>query len=217
MAEVMGFIFDMDGTLVDTERVATMCWKEAAKEIGFSLDEKLLFSMKGASIVNAEKSFDAFYHGTPSFAKTRAIRDRHFQEYIHTHSVSSLPGAKSILSFLTKNDYRLCLATSSMPEYGRFILAQAGLWDFFTYRVFGNEVMNGKPNPEIFLKASIKMGLQPCQCYVIEDSKNGIMAGKSGGFHVVGIPNAYPFDEETLAACELTFSSLDGFLHYLDK
>jgi len=215
VVEVKGFIFDMDGTLVDTERIATMCWVKAAQATGFEIDKQLLFSMKGASIANAEKNFDAFYHGHPSFAETRAIRDCLFQNYIHSNHVPALPGAYELLEYLSKKGFGLCLATSSMPEYGQFILTQAGLWDYFSFKVFGDEVANGKPNPEIFLKASSKLGLSPDQCYVIEDSKNGILAGYRGGFHIIGIPNAYPFDDETKRVCEDTYGSLLDFLHSL--
>jgi len=212
---IKAFIFDMDGTLIDTESIATVCWKKVLGFYKVPFIEEAIFSMKGAGRKKAKEVFDSFYHGRPDFISARHLRNQYVEAYIKENGVRTLLGAKTILSDIRKSEKPICLATSSKKEYSLSLLAQTGLIKNIDYFVFGDEVSNGKPNPEIFIKAALKTGFDPKECLIIEDSKYGIEAGYKAGFIIAGIPNAYSFDDKTKSMTDLTFnnlSELDLFL-----
>lgn len=214
---IAAFIFDMDGTLLDTEKLATWAWDMAAKEMNMSFDRRLLFKMKGAGLNQAKAFFDAAYHGKPSFEEARFVRDKYFFSRVWEEPDLVLPGAREILAFLKNHQIKIALATSSRREYSQSLLKKMGLISFFDEMVFGEEVSLSKPNPDIFLEAAKRIDVPPAQCAVVEDSANGVMAGYSGGFFVVGIPNSYPFSEKTKAECNLVLPSLLSLLGLLKE
>lgn len=198
----------MDGTLLDTERISTWAWLEASKEMNFKLDINVLYRMKGTSIPKAKEMFDETYKMNPSFENIKTRRDRYFFDYIHNKDVPVLKGGKELLNYLKEHHYIICLATSSRKEYGEYITKKTGINTFFNYKVYGDEIVHSKPDPEIFIKTAQKSSSSIEECLVVEDSKNGIIAGYKGKFHVIGIPNAYLFEEDIKAKCDYVLDSM---------
>jgi len=213
---IASFIFDMDGTLLDTERLATWAWSMAAKEMDVSFDHRLLQRMKGASLDQAKLIFDAAYHNEPSFEKARLVRDKYFFSRVWEEPHLVLPGVTMVLSFLKSHHFKIALATSSHREYGQAILRKTNLACFFDEMVFGEEVKCGKPHPDIFLEAARRIGTPPARCAVVEDSTNGVIAGDCGGFFVIGIPNSHPFTRKEKARCDLLLPSLSSLMPFLE-
>lgn len=198
----------MDGTLIDTESIATRCWKKVFEYYKVPFIEEAVFSMKGAGRKKAKEAFDSFYHGNPDFVQARRLRSQYVDTYIKENGIKPLLGSEKILSDIQKSNKPICLATSSKKNYSLDSLSKTGLLKYIDHFVFGDEVANGKPNPEIFLKAALKTGFKPEECLIIEDSKYGIEAGHKAGFLVAGIPNAYEFDDKTGKMADFTFKSL---------
>ena len=170
-------IFDMDGTLVDTEPFNA--------EI-----EKRQFSANGISVSEEEH---IRYLGTASEVMWREIAERHqiqkpvaklieenriesIQFFTGVEKISVMPGLIGLLEMLSKKEYRLAVASSSVPEIIDLILTKTDLKKYFQVIVSTQEAGKSKPEPDVFLLAAKKLGVAPSDCLVIEDSNNGIKA-----------------------------------------
>jgi len=214
---VASVLFDMDGTLIDTEKIATLGWKEACEKKGVPFYHFLFDSLKGRGADSARLAFDHVYHGSLSYFEARKERTRFVSAYFSSFSIRPLPGAKDLLSYLREAGIPFAIATSSPLPYTRNALLHSGLLPYVDSLTTGESVVHGKPDPEIFLLAARKNGMVPRKTLVVEDSRYGIQAAVRGGFLPVGVPNAYPFDEKTKSDCLAVYDSLPGLLAEIRK
>jgi HAD superfamily hydrolase (TIGR01509 family) len=215
--EVDGVLFDLDGTLIDTERLGTEGWKEACLFYHVPFDIELVNSMKGRSGKDDTLLFDARYKGFPSYQEARNIREKYVSDYFRERGVPLLPGALALLSYLKGKNIPMGVATSSNRKYLSYVLSSTGMGQYFQGTVTGEEVQKGKPDPSIFVACSKLLATSPGNTLVVEDSRFGLLAAYKGGFLPIGIPNAYPFDEAALSLCVSSFSSLEGLLGSIRK
>lgn len=180
-------IFDMDGLLFDTERLYQESWVEMAKQFGqvpspgFPQDicgtsgaHSLAVIRKHYPEVDAQAFLDG---GTARVAECAA-------EYLPIK-----PGARELLDFLKGHGVRLAVASSSPLEMIMQNLGYAKMESYFDVIVSGRQVKNGKPKPDIFLKAAKMLGCAPKDCYVFEDGINGVYAGIAAGCVTVMVPD----------------------------
>jgi HAD superfamily hydrolase (TIGR01509 family) len=118
------------------------------------------------------------------------------------------PGAADLLPALKKAGYRLAVASSSPRDMVLTNLGRTGIDSYFDVVVCGDEVSRGKPDPDIFLLAAERLGLLPGDCYVLEDSPNGIRAGHRAGCSVLMVPNMVQPDEEIRELCTGIYGTL---------
>ena len=181
-------IFDMDGTLVDTERLGFKGWDLAAAELGADVPRALAVSFVGhnepavlAMLTDAMGDADL----------ARRVFDLHWQKRreLAETELEAKPGALDALRALKAEGYRLAVASSSGREIIEINLSRAGMLDYFDAITAGTEVENGKPAPDIFLLAAQKLGVEPARAAVIEDSPNGVRAGHAAGMQVYLVPD----------------------------
>ncbi len=207
--DIRGAVFDMDGLLLDTERVARDSWRTAAPEFGIEDIDGILLACIGRNeagdrevLLNrcgADFPFEAFR------ARTRAL-----SHAITDVEVPVKAGAAEILSALKARGLRLAVASSTRSVTVRDQLNRAGLLDFFDAVVTGDTVEHGKPHPEIYHKACDAIGLSPSQCLAFEDSVNGLRSAYRAGMFPVQIPDLVPPNLESNALSWKTFPSLDA-------
>ena len=176
-------IFDCDGVLVDSEVLSCQCLVEVLRDYGVAISVEEVFErFLGRSSAALESYFVAHKgHALPADFHVRA--NTRLTE-VFRQSLRLMPGVTAVLSGL---DLPFCLATSSDPQRIAMTLAVSGLNRFFVDRVFtASMVKNGKPAPDLFLLAAATMGVDPQRTLVIEDSVNGVLAGKSAGMTVWG-------------------------------
>lgn len=217
MVKIKGFIFDMDGTITDTESISTNAWKKVYDTLNIPFDKDFFLKLKGTNINTTRKIFNKHYKGKLDFDELREYRDKYFFDYIYNNEIKILDGVIDMLNYLKSNNIKIALATSSNKDYCLYVLNKTKLNDYFDFKIFGNEIENGKPNPEIFIKAANGLCLSPKDCGIIEDSKFGISAAQKITSHVYGIPNAYAFTNYTAQKCEKTFSSMKELRIYIEK
>ena len=177
-----GFIFDMDGVIFDTENI----WKDAlykANEIyNLDLDENYRKSIcgKDENIIRKELK-DLF----PNLNVTE------YREYIINYVKNEIKNGNynikyyflELIHILKSKNFKIALATSSNKDRAEILFKNKNIdINMFDVCIFSNDISIGKPNPEIFIKASNKLSLNPTDCYVIEDSINGLVAAINGGF-----------------------------------
>ena len=185
-------IFDLDGVICSTDQYHYQAWKRMADEINVHFDEKINNRLRGVSrmesleiiLQNSEKIYS-------SREKERLAgqKNEYYKELLQNMTPSDLSGeVKDTLDAL--RDMGLNLAIGSSSKNTKFILKQIGLDGYFDEISDGTNIVNSKPDPEVFLKAAQFLGLTPEECMVVEDAKAGIEAAARGGFESAGLGEA---------------------------
>lgn len=203
-------IFDMDGTLVDSERLGFTGWREAGKRLGATIPDDLMRSFIGHNAAEVV-AMCTDYLGDADLAQR--VFDLHWdirRERTAT-DLTLLPGVHEALSALKAAGMRLAVCTSSDRPITESNLSRFGILDAFESITCGDEVKRGKPNPQIYTIAAQKLGVSPDACAVVEDSPNGVRAGYAAGMTVFMVPNVI---EPTREMVEKTARIL-GTLHEL--
>ena len=189
-----GAIFDMDGLLFDTEKVFQETWRELAEENGHPLDEFFASRVCGVAHDLVEMILREYYPGQdPHYVQEECMkRVRRKLE----KAVPVKEGSEEILKAFKDHGYRLAVASSTEIDQIRHNLSITGLLQYFDQVVSGQEVLNGKPHPDVFLLAAKRIGCKPEDCYVFEDSLSGVKAGVAAGSRTIMIPDLVPPTEE---------------------
>ena len=200
-------IFDMDGLMFDTERLASEAWIGVGKRHGLPITEQLMNRMKGLKLEDCVCIFREELGEDFDYWTLRKERTEYINHWIQEYGMPIKPGLKKLLAWLKEHDYPIALATSTHSQKASHYLELAGVSGYFQYRVFGDMVQNGKPDPEIFLRAIKETETAAQQCLVLEDSYAGVEAGWRAGCQVIMVPDSLqPTERERgrIAACVKT-------------
>jgi len=186
---VRGFIFDLDGVIVDTAGFHYLSWKNLANELGFDFTEDQNEQMKGISRMDSLDVVLSIGGIVKSQEEKIALAARKNEWYLDLLSDLTidqmLPGVKDMLDQLKAADMSIALGSAS--KNARFVINKLGIAHYFEAMVDGNDVMRSKPDPEVFLKAASLIGLKPSELVVFEDSYKGLVASNEGGFISCGV------------------------------
>lgn len=198
---IKAVIFDMDGLMIDSERVTFECYQEILKGMNLTMSEDFYKTLLGKPIKGIYQRFYDVYGN--DFPIENVIKDVHalMAKRFETEGVPIKTGLKSLLEYLKEKNYKTIVATSSNRDRVDTILAQAEITEYFDDSICGDEVTKGKPNPEVFLKSCQKLGVSTDEAIVLEDSEAGIQASYDAGIKVICIPDMkYPekqYEEKT--------------------
>lgn len=198
---IKAIIFDMDGLMIDSERVTFECYQERLKDMNLTMDEEFYKTLLGKPFKGIYQRFYDVYGN--DFPIQNVIQDVHqlMAERFETEGVPVKKGLVELLHYLKDNNYKTIVATSSNRDRVDKILAQAKITEFFDDSICGDEVTKGKPNPEVFLKSCQKLGVNVDEAIVLEDSEAGIQASYDANIKVICIPDMkYPekqYEEKT--------------------
>jgi beta-phosphoglucomutase len=184
-----GFIFDLDGVIVDTAHFHFKAWKKTAEELGFNLTEELNEKLKGVSRIDSlQKILD---WADVSISKERFDnltyeKNEDYMAYVRQMTKDDvLPGVSVFIKKLKKLDYPIALGSAS--KNAKHILERVDLLGMFDAIVDGNSVTKAKPDPEVFLNAAKLLKVDPVDCVVFEDSVAGIQAANIANMTSIGI------------------------------
>lgn len=194
-----GAIFDMDGVLFDTERLYQDIWQELAREHGVELGSGFVKDISGTNGSRMLKTVEKYYRVSDGTAIVETCM-RRMKEELSVH-VPVKEGVFEILKFLKAKEIRTAVASSTAKERIEENLQRSGIRDYFMEIVSGSEVKNGKPAPDIFLCAAERIGLSPQECFVFEDSENGVRAGFFAGCATIMIPDLIEPETEIHSCC----------------
>jgi HAD superfamily hydrolase (TIGR01509 family) len=204
-------IFDMDGTLFDSERIALNCWQEAFKGCGVHVARQELETVIGVDAKGTREFLSRFVPAGVGYEdllhSTRTI----IKNYIERHGLPLKPGAGELLDLLRHRGIKLGLATSTHVERTLANLNGAKIADCFEVVVCGDQVERCKPHPDIYLKALADLGAAPDEAIALEDSDHGIRAAFTAGLRVIHIPDIKRIDEDTRAMVHHQYATLLEF------
>ncbi len=190
-------IFDMDGTLVATTEADFLAWQQLFALYGRHLSYEDYYPLLG------RKSADVVKEGLGLEGKAAeaamAKKMDFFAAIVKEKGVDTLPDVQQLLQQLQASGVPMALATSSRKQKMELVMHTAGLYQYFTAFVTGEEVAAGKPDPQIFLKAAERLAIPPEHCVVVEDTISGISAAQAAGMACVAITSTHEGHELHMA------------------
>ncbi len=208
-------IFDMDGLMLDTERMAHRLWTAVATELGFDLRDELFLQLVGRTRADTDGILTRELG--PSFPLTafRQICTERWLAEISRTGIARKAGLLELLDTIDETDVRTAVATSTRRVGADRSLAAAGIDGRFHCIVTGDEVRRGKPAPDIFLLAAERLEVEPRECVVLEDSLYGIRAAHAAGMIPVMVPDLVPPTDDVRALAHRVVQSLVEARTYL--
>lgn len=202
-------IFDMDGTLIDTEKYFRTCWPKALAAFGYEMSDEQALSMRSLGRPFAPVHLKEMFGEEIDYAQVREKRKELVEECIKENGIQLKPGAVELLQWLKENHIRAAIATATDMERTNRYLKMLGIHEYFDKLISATMVKEGKPSPDIYLYACEQLGRSPRECIAVEDSPNGVLSAYRAGCKVVMVPDQTPPDEtlqDKLYACveELT-------------
>lgn len=189
-------IFDMDGTVLDTESVFRGIVFDVCDTLGFAMTDAVHRSMVGGSHERTNQLLVEAYGVSFPYAQFDDMCRTHMRERLHSGGVPVKTGAREILEALREHHIPTAIATSSRRPHAQLHLTHAGLIDFFETIVTRDDVTHPKPNPEPYLLAASRLGIDPAECLAIEDSHAGVHAAHGAGMQTIMVPDlVHPSDE----------------------
>ena len=186
---IKGIISDMDGVILDTEKLYVRFWCESANFYGYPMQTEHAMSIRSMARPLAIEKLKGYFGEDFDYHAVHAKRIELMDKYIEENGIKTKSGAKKLLTFLKENGYKTALATATPIERAKDYLNRVDLLKYFDIITSAKEVENGKPAPDIYLYASQKLGLNPRECLALEDSQNGIKSASSAGCKTVMVPD----------------------------
>ena len=208
-------IFDVDGTLLNTERIYMRAWQEAGKKAGYDIPYEVLLKTRAISRKIADRIFKDAMGEDFNYMDLHADRVVIAEKLIAETKDILMPGVLDTLHWLKERGIAMAVASSTVLEKTVAHLEHAGLLHYFDAVVGGDMVENGKPAPDIFLKAAQMLGVTAEDCAVIEDSPAGIQAAWAAKMMPVLIPDCVPENPETKAMSSVVLQSMEQLIPFL--
>lgn len=202
---IKAIIFDMDGTLYDTETVYRRAWIKAG------VPEELYLKLIGRSQVNieeilAENGYDP--------KEIYALKNEYTEEEL-SKGIPLKAGTLTALKWCREHQFMTAIATSSAKQVAERYLKDTHMEDLFDQVISGNQLEHGKPAPDIFLYAAGQLHVMPDECVVVEDSYNGVKAGKAAEMITVMVPDLIPADEEMKQTADVILKNLNELSDFI--
>lgn len=214
--KLRGAVFDMDGVLVDTEKLYVRFWRQSAADFGYNMTEEHVYSIRSLARKFANIRLKKIFGEDFPCASVREHRTELMDAYIAEHGIETKKGIFTLLRYLRERGIKMAVATATPRDRAMKMLESIGAISYFDAIVGGDMIQNGKPEPDIYLRAAAELGLPPESCAAFEDSPNGIKSAYSAGCHAVMIPDLTPPDDDILPMLSAVYDSLDGAVGFFE-
>ncbi|RPH67031.1 MAG: HAD family phosphatase [Burkholderiales bacterium] len=185
-------VFDMDGLMIDTERVALECWIESARVAGWEISRETCLALVGLGQRESRQALLDRMGGKFPLAEVSARGRERYLQRLRGEGVAVKPGLIELLDWLAARAVPVAVATSTQHELALEKLALAGLRHRFETIVCGDQVPKGKPAPDVYREAMTRIDVDPAQCIALEDSEIGLRAAHAAGLTCIVVPDLLP-------------------------
>lgn len=212
---VKAVIFDMDGLMIDTEKLLLRYWLEAAHFYGYAMKRDHVLGIRSLAAKYAVPKLKAELGEEFDYYKVRTLRIQLMNQHIDAYGVEEKPGLGVLLDYLKEHGYLTAVATATDMERTKRYLGSIDKLRYFDEVVCAPMVANGKPAPDIYLEAAARLHTEPSECMALEDSPNGILSAYRAGMYPVMVPDLSEPDEGTeklLYRCVRDLSQVIGLL-----
>lgn len=214
---IKAVIFDMDGLMIDTEKLLMRFWIESANSFGFDMTRDDVLSIRSLAGKLTEKKLKKRFGDDFDYQKVRAKRIELMNNYILINGIEKKKGLDKLLVYLKNNGYKTAVATATDLKRASMYLDIINVTEYFDKIVCATMVQNGKPHPDIYLKACEELDVLPCEAIALEDSPNGIISAYSAGCKAVMVPDLSEPDEELRKILFRRIDSLDLLIDVLEN
>lgn len=204
---IRGVLFDMDGLVLDTEKLYARFWSEACYALGYPMTREQALGMRSLNHTAGQEKLISYFGPEISYNAVRTKRIELMDAFIDETGVEPMPGIYELMDYL--NQHRIPTAITSSSPMDRILryLTPLGLADRFDCLISGHDVPHGKPEPDIYLHGAAKLALRPEECLALEDSPAGILSAYRAGCRAVMIPDQDQPDENIVP---LLFAKADN-------
>jgi len=210
-------LFDMDGLMVDSERIVMKAWLETCERYGQPIDESVFKETVGTNGQSIRRFYLNRFGEDFPIDEAFAACDALYLQRLDAAENFAKPGLRALVDYLATNGVVCGVCSSSSREKIRHKLSKVGVFDDMREAVGGDEVENGKPHPEPYLKLADKLRVPIARCLALEDSYNGIRSAASAGADVVMIPDLLEPTDEIRALCVEVVESLEQVIDVLER
>ncbi len=188
-------IFDLDGTVLDTEKLLVKYWCMAANEFGFPMKPEHALQLRSLARKYAEPLLKEWFGNNCDYMTVRNRRMELMTAHLNKYGLETKQGIKELLIYLGEKGYKRAVATATDLTRAGNYLKEVGLYEHFDCIISAHQVENGKPKPDVYLYAVEQLGLVPNECIAVEDSPNGVISASDTGCRTIMIPDLTEPDE----------------------
>ena len=185
---IKAVIFDMDGTMLDTEHVKEEGLKYVGESLNVKIDDQTLTQIRGTNNTRLKEILCNKFEGL-NVEKLLETREKYVEKYFENNPIEPKKGLLELLEFLKNHDYKMAVASSSNLEVIKKYLKKVGVVDYFDVIIGGDIVTKGKPDPEIYSKCIEQLNLSKEECIGVEDTANGVLSIHRAGMKPIMIPD----------------------------
>lgn len=193
---IKAVLFDLDGTLTDTEKFYQKAWPETLAHFGYEMSEEKPLMLRSLGRPFAIEQFKEWYGPEFDYWAVREYRKKMVEDILRQQGIPLKPGAKETLAWLREHNIFISLVTANDKERAERYLKKLGLYDYFNAVVCADMVEMGKPAPDIYAFACKELKIAPENTIAVEDSPNGCMSAYKAGCNVIMIPDLTEPDEQ---------------------
>ncbi|MFO7723974.1 MAG: HAD family phosphatase [Oceanipulchritudo sp.] len=215
--EICGLLIDMDGVLLDTERLAEACWRKAEEETGFFMPEGYYFTLIGLALPLIEERLAGVMAPDCDIRAFLEVANRIYRNALEEERIPVKKGARSLLEYLHEHSIPACLVTSTFCELADQKLDSAGFGHLLRERICGDQISRSKPEPDGYLAGSRRLGFRSRTLLALEDSANGLMAALAAGCRVAHIPDLAPVPVALQTRVDRIYGGLEAFRAALQR
>ncbi|MCQ2526037.1 MAG: HAD family phosphatase [Lachnospiraceae bacterium] len=182
-------IFDLDGTIIDTEKYYRRVWPQALEHYGYHPTDEQALELRSLGRPFAPKKLKEWFGEDFDYDEVRSYRKELFEKCIQNEGVILKPGVKQLLDELRARNITIAIATATDVERTQRYLEMVGISDYFDKICSAANVKEGKPSPDVYIEACKQLKFDPAACFAVEDAPNGIKSAAAAGCRVIFVPD----------------------------
>lgn len=213
---IRAVLFDLDGTVIDTEKLYVRFWREASAFYGFPMTLEQGLGMRSLNAVAGAARMKIYFGEGVDYEAVREKRKELMNAFIEQEGIEAKPGILPLLDYLRAHDIRAAIVTASPVDRAEAHLAAVGLSGQFDRIISAQQVAHGKPEPDVYLYAAAELGFAPEECIAVEDSPTGLLSASRAGCHPVLVPDLDESTPEVQALLLAQAERLDSIIGLLE-